>query len=111
VSKVITSPSKRWPGSVTLADPLTLPQVELIEAALRPLDNVPEDGQVYLTALDKPQIPAILACVEKWDLQDFPVPTLDTFPMSPRRETHDLIAWIFREMRRVYIGDQEIPNE
>ena len=109
--KVITSPLPRWQGSVTLADPLTLPQVELIEAAFEPLKNIPDSGQVYLTALDKPQIPAILACVEKWELTDFPAPTLETFPMTPRKATHDLIAWIFGELRRIYIGELDTPNE
>jgi hypothetical protein len=49
--------------------------------------------------------------VEKWELQDFPPPTADTFPMSPRKATHDLIAWIFGEAWRIYIGELEIPNE
>jgi hypothetical protein len=111
--KVITSPLPRWQGSVTLSDPLTLPQVELIEAAFeqQPKFAPEDDSRKYLTEFDKPQIPAILACVEKWELTDFPLPTVDTFPMSPRKATHDLIAWIFGELRRIYIGELEIPNE
>jgi hypothetical protein len=112
VSKVITSPSKRWPGSVTLCDPLTLPQVELIEAALEMPKDVSEDGRVFLTVLDKPQLPAVLACVEKWELQNFPdSPALETFPMTPRKASHDLISWIFVELRKIYLGELEIPNE
>jgi hypothetical protein len=112
VSKLITSPLPYWKGSVTLADPLILPQVELIEDAYRSRPaSIPEDGQVYLTEIDKPKLPAIVACVEKWEIENFPVPTPDTFPMSPRVPTHDLITWIFRELGKIYTGELEIPNE
>ncbi len=35
MSKVITSPVQRWAGTVTIADPLTLPQAAVIEDAIR----------------------------------------------------------------------------
>ena len=113
MSKVITSPIARWAGTVTIADPLTLPQVELFEAALElPAEAADKDGRVFLTVLDKPQIPALLACVEKWALSGFPESvTADTFPMTPRKASHDLIAWLFGEIRKVYLGELEIPNE
>ena len=112
MSKVITSPIKRWAGSVTLSDPLTLPQVELFEAGLEIPASVSEDGRVYFTVLDKPQLPAILACVEKWELANLPDPvTLETFPMSPRKASHELIAWLFGEIRKIYLGELDIPNE
>jgi hypothetical protein len=110
--KVITSPLPRYPGSVTLADPLTLAQVELFEVALQPLPNVPEDARILLTVIDKPRIPAILACVEKWELSNLPESvTIETFPMSPRKASHELIAWLFNEIYKVYMGELEIPNE
>ena len=112
VSKVITSPVKRWAGTVTIADALTLPQVELFEAGLEHPDNMPEDGRVFFTVLDKPQVPAILACVEKWELSNFPPSvTLETFPFTPRKNSHELIAWLFGEIRKIYLGELEIPNE
>jgi hypothetical protein len=111
VSKVITSPSKRWKGSVTIADQLYLPQVELIEIGLEPILSNKTDS-IFLTVLDKPKMPAILACVESWNLENFPnPPTVENFPMSPRKASHDLITWLFTEIRNVYIGELEIPNE
>jgi hypothetical protein len=112
VSKVIQSPIKRWAGTVTIADPLTLPQVELFEAGLELPADADKDGRVFLTVLDKPQIPAILACVEKWELSNFPeTVTADNFPGTPRKASHDLIAWLFGEIRKVYLGELDNPNE
>lgn len=108
MSKVITSPSKRWAGTVTLADPLTLAHVEAIEQAL----EIQTDGErVYLSVIDKRNLPAVFACVEKWDLGNFPeAVTLDTFPMSPRKASHDLVQWLWNELMKVYVGEQDIPN-
>jgi hypothetical protein len=112
VSKIIPSPIKRFPGSVTIADPLTLPQVEAIEAGLELPKDTDGDGRVFFTVLDKNQLPAVLACVEKWELQNFPDPlTADNFPFSPRKDSHDLIVWLFGEIRKVYLGELDIPNE
>lgn len=107
--KILSSPSKRWPGSVTIADPLTLPQVEPIEEAL---EYKPEGAQVRLTVLDKNRLPAVLACVEKWELEGFPAAvTMETFPLSPRPESSKLIGWIWNEILKIYLGDLEVPNE
>ena len=98
-----------WTGSVTIADPLTLPQVEIIEDAI---DIKPDGEKVYLTVFDKKNLPAVFACVEKWDLENFPDPVTDNnFPMSPRGASHDLISWIWSEIIKIYIGEQEVPNE
>src|SRR5690242_1427403 len=107
---IVKSESKRWAGSVTVYDQLTLPQVELIEAALEPVET-DKDGRYFLTAKDKKVIPALLACVEKWDLQNFPQPAaLETWPMTPRKESHELIDTIWRAVLLVYQGEQDIPN-
>jgi hypothetical protein len=110
--KTITSPSKRWTGTVTLAEPLFLPQAEAIDMALQAPPGYEEKATIPYTALDKWHFPAILACVEKWNLAGFPDPvTIETIPMTPRPESHALIEWIFLEIKKIYIGEQEIPNE
>ena len=108
---IITSQSKAYPGTVTIYDRLTLPQVELVEAALSDMPPITE-GKVALTALDKPRLPALLACVEKWDLKGFPDNvTVENFPLTPRRQAHDLIMQIFVEIAKVYNGELDVPNE
>jgi hypothetical protein len=112
VSKVIPSPIKRFPGSVTIADPLTLPQVEAIEAAVDHPKTLEPEALYYFTVYDKPQMSAMFACVEKWQLQNFPeTVNIDTFPMSPRKASHELIKWLFGEILKVYNGELDIPNE
>lgn len=108
MSKVITSPIPRWAGTVTLADPLTLPQAEAFQDSF----ELPEDNgkpQKYLLELDKLRVPCILACVEKWDLENFAL--IDgSLPFSPRLDSHKLIAWIHGEIRSIYLGELDIPN-
>lgn len=124
MSKTITIKNKKWEGTVTLFDRLFLSQVEAIEEAL--LDTPPaiereiigKEGKkekvfsTRFTHLDKPKIPALLACVEKWEIKDFPEnPTLETFPLTPRKPAHDLIEQIFDEIKIIYNGEIEVPNE
>lgn len=101
---------KTFNGTVTIYDRLTLPQVEAIEEAL--FNEPPQqDGKVRLTHVDKPRIPALLACVEKWSLENFPEsPTVENFPMTPRRESHNMVSKIFFEITKVYNGEIDIPN-
>ena len=110
MSKVITSPLQRWAGEVTIADPLTLAQAHLIEQGLtQPTGG--EDGRIWFTVIDGNQMPAILACVENWNLKNFPENvTAETFPASPRGDSHKLIDWLFSEIRTVYFGEAEVPN-
>jgi hypothetical protein len=111
MSKIITSPIERFAGTVTIADPITLPQAQAIERGLV-MPEQSADGRVWLSVIDGNQLPAIMACVEKWELANIPDNvTADNFPASPRVASHKLIDWIFSEIRNVYLGELEIPNE
>ena len=109
--KIITSPIKRWAGTVQIADPLTQAQAHEIEKATDLIsefrDTLKEGEKYKISQVDDIHLPAILACVEKWELADFTLP----FPYSPRLESHNLIEWLFREILAVYVGDLKIPNE
>lgn len=110
MSKQITSPLKRWPGSVVIADPLTIPQAQFIEAGLK--QPAQKGEKVFFTALDVMKLPAVLACVEKWELENFPPAVgMDNFPASPRKDSHLLVDWIFGELLKVYSGEAIVPNE
>lgn len=103
---------KTFNGSVTMFDRLYLPQVELVEAALLDVPEVDESNRVRFTALDKPKLPALIACVEKWELTNFPeAVTVDSFPLTPRKEAHALIDQIFVAIGKIYNGEMEVPNE
>jgi len=110
MSKVITSPSTKWPGSVTIADNPNWDQIDAMEATFGNLTG--EGERVFYSVIDRNQIPAIVAWVEKWELENFPNPvTAENFPRLPRTESHKLIEAIYTEMRNLYFGQAEIPNE
>ncbi len=145
MSKVIVSPIARWSGTVTIADPLTLPQAELIQDGFEKdepfelikarkdyfdcvkeygkddersiklglaLIEISEKNRPFHTVADKRQLPAIFACVEKWELANMPENlSIDNFPASPRGDSHRLIEWLFNEICKVFNGEKEIPNE
>ena len=111
MSKKITSPVKQWAGSVTIADPLTLPQAQAIEAAMEGIDFEGKEQQVVITLLDEKKQPAIMLCVEKWELDNFNLCPDGTPPASPRLESHKLREWLFFELAQVYFGELIVPNE
>jgi hypothetical protein len=109
MSKVITSPVKKFPGTVTISDPLTYPQCFALE-----------DGFEAVAALDKnagPRriryavLPGIMACVEAWNIEGFPENvTAETFPASPGIASAELLDWLIGEITAIQKGD-EVPNE
>lgn len=94
MGKVITSPVKRWAGTVTLQDPLTFPAYIAWRDAIRDAQAFKDDYLRYSAAL----LPGVLACVEKWELKGFaPAP----FPATPRASSDKLLAWLLREIGAV----------
>lgn len=110
MSKTITSNIKHFTGSVVIADPLTIPQARMIEQGMK--DPEQENGRVWLSLIDEKKLPAVFACVEKWELENIPDGvTLETFPASPRAASHKIVDFIFGEIFKVYIGESEVPKE
>lgn len=103
--------SGKWEGTVEIADPLNIQQATLISDSLE-LPQKNKDGTYYVVALDAGKLPAILGCVTKWNLKDFPESvTMETFPASPRKASHALVDLIHAELLKVYMGEAEVPNE
>lgn len=108
MSKVITSPVSRFPGTVTLSDPLTLPQAIAMEQALeavRALES-PSQKQVNYTLLS-----GLCKCVERWEIKGYETITPDTFPATPPKASATLAAWLLEEVIALYQEAEEIPNE
>lgn len=111
MSRKIISDIKGFEGSVEIADPLTLSQAQLVENGMEK-PKLGEDGRYWLSVKDEFQLPAVIACVEKWEIKNISAsPTIDTFPGSPRVTSHDLIDLIFSEIRKIYLGKINVPNE
>ena len=109
MSKVITSPVARFPGTVTLADPLTLPLFAAWEdcllAARKDAGGITSHHIVFL--------PGIFKIVEKWDIGGgFPeYPTIDTIPPKPYVARTELLAWLINEISAIWNEEETVPNE
>ena len=107
--KIITSPVKKWPGSVTISDPLTISQAMAFEEAI---SASKESGDPNFTsaAYCKILLPGIFACVEKWELAGLEGITLDNFPGTPKIASASLIVWLTTEISKLYREADEVPN-
>ena len=111
MGKKVAFTSEKWGGSVTFYDPLTIEQEAKLEYALSDLQIAREKGGV-LSALIIALFPGIEACVEKWELKDFPERiTLENFPTRPKIECANLIAWLVTNILELYNESTTIPNE
>lgn len=127
-------------GHVVFCDPLNLEQVFAIEEAQESADKIEPskfltkvtEMQAKLEALKKGEqppefpegfgvswtsktdgafLPAILLCVKEWHLANVPEhPTVETFPMTPRGKSSELVNWLWDEIAKIYKGETEIPN-
>lgn len=110
MSKVITSPVKKFPGTVTLSDPLTFPQVFAVEDALD--KSIEVDSAFASSRARYAVLPAIIECVEKWELEGIPENvTVETFPATPPTSTARLIAWLINEIVELFKEAEPDPNE
>lgn len=105
--KQVTSPLKSFPGTVTLPDGYTFPQIiafdKALDEALRGDKSKSEQWYALLRGL--------IPCVESWALEGVPEhPTPETFPATPRAEAHKLVSWLLDESQRVQIGEGADPN-
>ena len=123
MGKIIISPVKNFAGTVTIPARLTLPQVGAWEAATAEQTEliqklIQDKVELYSTyEVDKIFVPVLCELVEKWELKDLatgePIDeklSLDTFPATPRKAAHELVDWLTSEVRKVFLGETEIPN-
>lgn len=110
MSRVITSPIKRWSGTVTLVDPIPFPQYMRFKEALREAEKFRDDNDRFSQAI----LPGIFACVEQWELKNFTNGnglSIDTFPATPRRSSDKLIVWLITEIGKIMFEADDLPNE
>lgn len=107
MSRQIVSPVKRLPGNVLLCDPLTFPQYR---AFVEALDKAQKSE--LQSDYDASILPGIIACVERWEVSGFPeVVTPETFPATPRKASNQIITWLVREITKLIVEADEVPNE
>jgi hypothetical protein len=104
MSKVLTSPVKKWPGTVTLADPLTWEQIIAWQDAVKDAQQHRGDNLRFLAAMR----PGLVACVEKWELKNFTPPPAP-FPATPTDSSGKLLVWLVREIGAIAneVGEED----
>jgi len=118
MTKEITSPVKKFSGTVVLLDPIPFPafiewKKSIDEAQkLKGSDEALTNGE----AISEPELtsallPGLCACVVEWHLEGLPEHvTPDVFPATPRMASMRLMAWLLGEIAALIAGEEEIPN-
>ena len=131
MTKIINSDVEGFKGKVHFASPLNLEQVFAIEDAK---DNaIQVEPSAFLTKLNEVQgnkdergeaikaqwsskadkffIPALLLCVEKFEITGMEEkPTLQNFPLTPRGKSQQFIDFCWQNLESIYAGEIEVPN-
>ena len=107
MTKVITSPVKRFPGTVTLPDFLTFPQAVAWEKAQGAAADL-RAGQCTDAELLQAWQPGLNAVVITWNLENYD-PTNP--PATPRKSVIELTAWLLESITALYEEAETVPNE
>ena len=106
MGKVVQCPIAPWEGSVEFAEPLTMPQALVWEAAVRGAQ-----AAQTRTEMDAALLPGVLACVQACEVEGLAGHlTVDQFPATPRIASAKLIAWMVAQVTEIYTG-ATVPNE
>ena len=110
MSKTVAYTGKKWKGSVTFADPLTIIQASSYELARKygkQFEDMGKESASYTSAI----LPGILKCVEKWSIEGFQEGiTLDSVPLKPHKERAEFVEWLVTNVEALYRDADEIPN-
>lgn len=134
MGRMITSPVEGWGGTITLYDPITLPQqVALEDAGIEVrkylLEKMEADG--YKPSLEEDDFkkavkkgfnfsvtkrnlifwPAMRKCIQEWNIDAFVMPGDNDFPARPRQRSIDFLDWLLEEINKDTEEQEEVKNE
>lgn len=117
MSKLIPSPVQRWPGTITLPDSLNFTQYFAWQESLASVEALAGKEKLLVSDLAANEklahamLPGVCACVEKWDLQNFPAHVgPDSFPATPRESSFLLLAALIAAINQLVTETDEVPN-
>lgn len=102
--RVITSPVKRWPGTVTLPDYLDYSQAQAFGEAVEAAQALGETTALRYRAT---MLPGLLACVQAWELGGGFDPA--RFPATPAQSAARLFAWLAGEVSALFSEADDVP--
>ena len=102
----LDSPVKRWPGSVTLPEYLTWPQLEAWQQAASEAAEATELAKRQLA-----WVRGMCAIVSTWELTGLPsLVRAENFPATPPRSAVALMGWLIREISQLLDEADDAPN-
>ena len=115
MSKTIVSPVNRWEGTVTLHDPLTLPQLAAFHQSIGDATILRSKyrGKTFTDAMYyNALMPGVYACVSKFELKNWPGVVAELFPTKPSDEAAQMAAWLVEEVTKLTAeAEAEVPKE
>ena len=114
--KSITSPVKRFPGTVLLHDPIPFPAFvawkKAVDAAqaLKGEDALTNSDAISEPELSQALLPGLCECVAEWHLEGLGDLRPYNFPATPRVASMRLMAWLISEVGTLIAGEEEVPN-
>ena len=99
MSKAIQSPVRRFPGSVTLYDPVPYPNFIEWEKAIR-VEGADLEKQLIMWG-------GVKAMVEKWEIAEFDI---EKPVATPRVAVINLLSWLVTEIGKIINEVEESPN-
>ena len=102
MSKTITSPVKHFPGTITLAQPLTYPQYIAWTEGLEKYQAICKDKKASIPSAEVFLWAGIKELVEKCEIQNL---SFDKIPSTPRTAILRLLGWLVDEIGKIV--DQE----
>ena len=103
MGKIITSPVEKFPGTVTLYDPVPFPAYVTWQKALRKSKEINNSGDAEAQML---MFEGVAAMVEKCDLVGFDTSAPTANPLN---DTLKLLAWLVTEIGNV-LNAVDDPN-
>ena len=111
MSKVLKSTIEGWEGTVTIADPLFLPQSLALRKAIREIGKLGK--KALLEEIMILYLPAVFDCVEGWDIKGKEQPTVETFPFvgTDEKNSIEFAGWLYKELVALYkVVEDDNPN-
>ncbi len=113
MGKKIISKIPEWKGSITIADPLLLPQVLALRKAQRAFVEL-GDNPIFVEMVYA-EFDALMGCVEEWNIKGKDQPTADTFPYTGTKVNQDKSAefflWLHKEINVLFAVVEEDDPE
>ena len=110
MGKTITCPVKRWPGTIVISHPMTLPQVALFQ---RIMVDAQDMKDTLILEWCAGVWPSMRLLIEEWNIDKLPFPNDNNFPGHPKNTVEEFFIWLWKELIGAYneAESKEVPKD